>query len=423
MCSYDRVRPPPPLRAGRRCPRDAAALAEAGRGGRRPARPRTEADEDATGPGRVLLGRALALAPSLGGEQRVGEVSGAAEASSACAAGWRSARRSRAVPSWCCSRPTRSPWPRPGRASCARWKGSARRSSPRAPASPASRSTGCAGCTAPTRPRSPPRRTPGASVRRGRARVGAGPTRFCALAGALAARSRRPLMVGASEAHRWLAGRPVGLLGHRARPRRWCGRSSGSACARSASSRGWGAPRSPTASARPAARAPARLRRGHAAAPAPRRGAPARDDVGRRRELRPGARARARRAAGPAAGPSRASWPHAARGDALGAPDRRRRLARARGLPPSRSCEPERIWLALSARLRLLPAPAAELGLTVERFGSRPGEQSALLDRDRDRPRRAPARGHRPDARRRPGRTPRCGPSAWSPTRASPSGG
>jgi protein ImuB len=40
----------------------------------------------------------------------------------------------------------------------------------------------------------------------------------------------------------------------------------------------------------------------------------------------------------------------------------------------------ERISLALSLRLLLLPAPAATLGLSVERFGPPAGEQRALLD-------------------------------------------
>jgi protein ImuB len=43
----------------------------------------------------------------------------------------------------------------------------------------------------------------------------------------------------------------------------------------------------------------------------------------------------------------------------------------------------ERIWLALSVRLLLLPAPASELGLTVEIFGPPASEQGALLDQDR----------------------------------------
>jgi protein ImuB len=47
-------------------------------------------------------------------------------------------------------------------------------------------------------------------------RVGAGPTRFCALAAALAVRSRRPLVLEGKEAERWLATRPIELLGFRA---------------------------------------------------------------------------------------------------------------------------------------------------------------------------------------------------------------
>jgi protein ImuB len=41
-------------------------------------------------------------------------------------------------------------------------------------------------------------------------------------------------------------------------------------------------------------------------------------------------------------------------------------------------CDPERIWLALSLRLQLLPAPAAVLNLSVERFGPSLSEQDAL---------------------------------------------
>ena len=45
--------------------------------------------------------------------------------------------------------------------------------------------------------------------------------------------------------------------------------------------------------------------------------------------------------------------------------------------------DPERIGLALSVRLGLLPGPAAALGLTVERFGPPAGEQRALLRESR----------------------------------------
>ena len=45
--------------------------------------------------------------------------------------------------------------------------------------------------------------------------------------------------------------------------------------------------------------------------------------------------------------------------------------------------DPERISLALSVRLLLLPAPAATLGLAVERFGPPAGEQGTLLEEGR----------------------------------------
>jgi protein ImuB len=48
-----------------------------------------------------------------------------------------------------------------------------------------------------------------------RPRIGAGPTRFCALAAALQARSRRAHTVDAREARRYLAAQPVRLLAHR----------------------------------------------------------------------------------------------------------------------------------------------------------------------------------------------------------------
>src|SRR6185312_4162786 len=47
------------------------------------------------------------------------------------------------------------------------------------------------------------------------ARVGVAPVRFGALAAALAARSRRALTLEGADAKRWLAGRPVALLGYR----------------------------------------------------------------------------------------------------------------------------------------------------------------------------------------------------------------
>jgi protein ImuB len=46
-------------------------------------------------------------------------------------------------------------------------------------------------------------------------RMGAAPARFCSLAAALAARSRRALVLDGAEARRWLGGQPVALLAHR----------------------------------------------------------------------------------------------------------------------------------------------------------------------------------------------------------------
>jgi protein ImuB len=47
------------------------------------------------------------------------------------------------------------------------------------------------------------------------ARIGAGPTRFCALAAALEARTRRARVIDGKTARRYLASQPVGLLSHR----------------------------------------------------------------------------------------------------------------------------------------------------------------------------------------------------------------
>jgi protein ImuB len=47
-------------------------------------------------------------------------------------------------------------------------------------------------------------------------RIGVGPTRFCSLAAALEARSRRARVIGEREAKRYLAAQPVGILSYRA---------------------------------------------------------------------------------------------------------------------------------------------------------------------------------------------------------------
>ena len=67
---------------------------------------------------------------------------------------------------------------------------------------------------------------------------------------------------------------------------------------------------------------------------------------------------------------------------------------------------PQRMRLALGGRLALLPAPAEVLELMVERFGPPNPEAARAVRRRRGAPRRAPARGRPPGARRRRAR---CG--------------
>jgi protein ImuB len=63
------------------------------------------------------------------------------------------------------------------------------------------------------------RRSPLGGIAR-HARIGAAPTRFCALAAALSVRSRRPLVLDGEDALRWLGARPIELLGYRAETER-----------------------------------------------------------------------------------------------------------------------------------------------------------------------------------------------------------
>ncbi len=83
--------------------------------------------------------------------------------------------------------------------------------------------------------------------------------------------------------------------------------------------------------------------------------------------------------------------------------------------------DPVRMRLALAPRLALMPAPAQQLRLAVERFGPHASDQRGLLDDPVAGPKRACAR---PSARRvpSPARTPRCACSRSIPNRASPSG-
>jgi protein ImuB len=214
------------------------------------------------------------------------------------------------------------------------------------------------------------------------ARMGAGPTRFCALAAALAVRSRRPLLLEAESARRWLAGQPVELLGYREETE---------------------------ALLEPLARLGVRTL-----------GELARLGRAQLTDRLGPAGALAHRLAGGLDSPlcvrrieerlqEDMDVADASSGSALkrvlgvlvdrllARPERRGRTLRAvilsarlatgggwreRVVFRQALCDPERIWLALSVRLPLLPAPAAELGLSVERFGPPASEQRGLFDGD-----------------------------------------
>jgi protein ImuB len=214
-------------------------------------------------------------------------------------------------------------------------------------------------------------------------RVGAGPTRFCALAAALAVRSRRALVLDGKDAQRWLAHRPIGLLGFRAEteallePLQRLGvRTLGEL---------------------------ARLSRGALADRFGRAGVLAhRLACGDDAPLRP--RCAQERLEETLEVGDASSHPALERvlgvlvDRLLARRERRGRTLRAVTLSAQllsgggwrecvvfrqALCDRERIVLALSLRLTMLPAPAATLGLGVERFGPVAGEQRALLDEAR----------------------------------------
>ena len=214
-------------------------------------------------------------------------------------------------------------------------------------------------------------------------RIGAGPTRFCALAAAMAVRSRRPLVLEDTEAPRWLAGRPVELLGFRDETQEMI-----------------------EPLGRLGVRTLGDLERLGPAALADRFGGA-------------GALAHTLACAGDTALRPRRAPEHLSEsmdvGDAnsgmalgrvlgvlvgrlLARPERRGRTLRSAMLSArllggggwrepvtfrEAISDPERITLALSVRLLGLPAPASSLALSVERFGPAGSEQSTLLDQGR----------------------------------------
>ena len=174
----------------------------------------------AAGRAGALAGRALAIAPLPGCEQCVGEVSGAAEGrgvSRGMALGEAIARCpdlvllppdpvavAEAWESTICALESIGAAVEPARPGLAYFEAGALR--------------GLHGTDAGTIAAIRRAFPPGQAARSSgwRARLGGGPTRFCALAAALAVRSRRPLTLEEKGARRWLARQPVGLLGFRA---------------------------------------------------------------------------------------------------------------------------------------------------------------------------------------------------------------
>jgi protein ImuB len=215
------------------------------------------------------------------------------------------------------------------------------------------------------------------------ARVGAGPTRFCALAAALAARSRRALVLDGSDARRWLARRPISLLGFRPEteallePLERLGVRTLGELAK--------LPRYALADRFGQAGAAAhRLACGQDDPP---RGRAVAERLSETQDVgESGSRPALQRVLGVLvdrllARPER-------RGRTLRAVTLSARLVsgggwRERAVFRQALSDRERILLALSARLALLPAPAATLGLAVECFGPPVGEQLTLLDRGR----------------------------------------
>jgi protein ImuB len=337
----------------------------------------------------ALAGKALALAPRVGAEQRVGEVSGAAEAAGVA--------RGMVLGEALARCPDLILIPPDPVKAVERWEATMA----------ALESIGAA--VEPARPglayfeTGPLRRLHGTdtatiALAQGAARaalggrsprVGAGPTRFCALAGALATRSRRPLVLEgppASEARRWLAAQPVGLLGFREdtaallEPLDRLGvRTLGELArlGRAALSDRFGA----------AGALAHRLAGGEDSALRPRRPL---ESLAESMEVGDASSGEAlKRVLGVLV--NRLLARSERRGRTLRAVIVSARLIagggwRERVVFRQALCDPERIWLALSLRLLTLPAPADALRLTVERFGPPAHEQGTLLDGDSERP-------------------------------------
>ncbi len=339
----------------------------------------------------TLAGRALAVAPLVGGEQRVGEVSGAAEA--------RGVARGMALGEALARCPDLVLVPGDPVLVAEAWEAALRALEsigaavePARPGLAYFESDGLRGIHGPVSATI-------AAASRALARpvrVGAGPTRFCALAAALAVRSRRPLVIEGPptlEARRWLSGRPVELLGFREdtaaliEPLSRLGvRTLGELArlGRAALSDRFGAPGALAH----------RLACGEDSPLRPRR---VEERLEESMEVGDASSGEAlKRVLGVLV--DRLLARSERRGRTLRAATLSARLVagggwRERVVFRQALCDPERIWLALSLRLLALPAPAAVLGLAAERFGPPASEQGALFD---EVPARSAARSARP---------------------------
>ncbi|HYM54162.1 MAG TPA: hypothetical protein VES97_02285 [Solirubrobacteraceae bacterium] len=332
----------------------------------------------AAGGSRALAGRALAVAPQVGAEQRVGEVSGAAEACGVAAGmllGEALARCPelvllpadpvKAAETWegaLCALESIGAAVEPARPGLAYFETDGLR--------------GLHGSDAATIHAA---RRAGRSAIGGRpARMGGGPTRFCALAAALAVRSRRALLLEGREAGRWLAGRPVDLLGFRAQTAELVAPLSRLGVRTLGELARLGRPALADRFGAPGALA-YRLACGEDSPPQPRC---VQERLEESMDLGDASSGTAlKRVLGVLV--SRLLARSERRGRTLRAVTLSARLIagggwRERVVFRQALCDPERIWLALSVRLLLLPAPAAALQLSVERFGPPAGEQDTL---------------------------------------------
>jgi protein ImuB len=339
--------------------------------------PRLELVVAAGGAG-PLAGRPVAVAPLPGCEQRLGEVSGAAEA--------RGVTRGMAMGEALARCPDLTLVPADPVGVAEAWESALRALESIGAAVEAARPGLAYFGAAPLRGLHGDDQATIAACRRALdrpARVGAGPTRFCALAAALAARSRRALVLDGSDARRWLARRPISLLGFRPEteallePLQRLGVRTLGELAQ--------LPRHALAD-----------RFGQAGVSAHRL-ACGRDDPPRGREVTE--RLSETQDVGESGSGQALERVLGVLVDRLLArPERRGRTLRAvtlsarlvsgggwreRAVFRQALSDRERILLALPARLALLPAPAATLGLSVECFGPPAEEQLALLDRGR----------------------------------------